>query len=123
VMSKARSFLLKVQESNKVSNEEVYSMVQKIHRNHDDFAEGDLGKRLDKYDYYELKDIAVSDLDLDEWDVKDYLVDKLIEEIRKNPSYPPIVVGKDMSIIDGIHRANALSELGHKTIKAYVGIK
>ena len=105
-----------------IPNEEVYTQVQKLHRNYDDFVDGDLGSRLDEYDYYELKEIPISDLDLEEWDVRDNLVADNIKKMKENPNYPPIVVGDDMSIIDGIHRANALNELGYKTIKAYVGV-
>jgi hypothetical protein len=106
-----------------ISNDEVYSLVQRIHRNPDDFVDGDLAKRLDKYKFYILKTIPISDLDLNEWDVKDYLVDELSDMIKKNSTYPPIVVTHNMSIIDGIHRANALHELGHKEINAYVGVR
>ncbi len=106
-----------------IPNEDVYVMVQKLHRNPDDFFEGDLGKRLDDYEYYELKDIDISDLNLDEWDVRDYLVERIRKEIEKNPKYPPVVIDHEMSIIDGIHRANALNELGYNKIKAYVGVE
>ena len=103
-------------------NEKVYQMVQKLHRNYDDFIDGDLGDRLDNYDNYELKDINISDLDLEEWDVQEDLVDNIVDEMKKNKEYPPIVVGDDMSIIDGIHRANALNKLGFNKIRAYVGV-
>jgi hypothetical protein len=118
------SFKQYLQESlNKlISNEMVYNLVQKIHRNYDDFIEGDLGKRLDEYDYYELKDIDIIDIDLDEWEVMEYLVDKYMKQIEENKNYPPIVLSHDMSIIDGIHRANALKRLGFKKIKSYVGV-
>jgi ParB-like chromosome segregation protein Spo0J len=37
--------------------------------------------------------------------------------------YPPIVLNKDYSIIDGTHRINALDDLGYKTVIAFVGVK
>ena len=119
------SFIQYLKESlkNIIPNEQVYQLVQKIHRNYDDFIDGDLGDRLDKYDNYELKEIPIADIDLEEWDVRENLVDDNIELMNKNKEYPPIVVSHDMSIIDGIHRANALNKLGFKTIKAYVGIE
>jgi hypothetical protein len=106
-----------------IPNEKVYQLVQKIHRNYDDFIDGDLGDRLDKYDYYELKYIDIDNINLEEWEVQDYLVDDIEDEMKNNNDYPPIVVSHKMSIIDGIHRANALNNLGYKTIKAYVGIR
>ena len=104
-------------------NEDVYLEVQKIHRDYDDFIEGNLGERLDEYDHYELKKLKLSALDLDEWNVQEGLVYKIAAEMRANPAYPPIVVSADMSIIDGIHRANAWRGLGNKSINAYVGVK
>ena len=106
-----------------VTNDMVYQLVQKIHRDYDDFIDGDLGERLDKYKNYDLKEIDISNLNLEEWDVQDYLVDEIVQQMKQDKNYPPIVVDSQYGIIDGIHRANALDELGFKTIKAYVGIE
>jgi hypothetical protein len=106
-----------------VSNAEVYQSVQDIHRNYEDFTEGDLAERLDKYNSYKLQSINISSLDLGEWNVEESLVGEIKDKIRQNPDYPPIVVSPDMSIIDGIHRANALAEMGRSKIKAYVGVE
>lgn len=110
-------------ESKLVPNETVYVMVQNMHRNPEDFDEGDIAQRLDEYDQYKLKEVPIKDLNLNEWDVRDYLVKDFIKKIKEHPDYPPIVVSHDMSIIDGIHRVNALAKLGHKKVKAYVGVK
>jgi gamma-glutamyltranspeptidase len=42
-----------------VSNEEVYTMVQRIHKKPEDFYDGDIAKRLDAYENYELKSIDI----------------------------------------------------------------
>lgn len=107
----------------KIPTATIYQMVQEIHRNYDDFIEGDLGDRLDKYSYYQLQSIALKDLDLDEWQVHESLVADIKKQIQGASQYPPIVVGADMSIIDGIHRANALRELGYSKVQAYVGLQ
>lgn len=111
------------EQSNIVPNDKVYQMVQKIHRNYDDFIEGDLGDKLDVYDEFELKEIHIDDINLEEWDVDPDRVDDIKEKMNDDPKDYPIVVSHDMSIIDGIHRANAHHELGNNTIKAYVGVE
>jgi len=108
------------------SDIDVYSLVQRIHHTYDDFIDGDLGDRIEKYSEYELKEIPLADLNLDEWYIDEDMVDEYVEKFQEFKEYPPIVVGKDRlnkyTIIDGIHWANALSELGLKSIKAFVGI-
>ena len=106
---------------NLVPNEKVYKMVQKIHRQYDDFIDGDLGERLDEYDWYKLMDVPISKINLDEWDVQDWLVDDYVQNLKNSLNYPPVVLGSDYSIIDGIHRINALHKLGIETVTAYVG--
>jgi len=86
------------------------------------FVDGDLGERLDEYDKYQLKEISIDDIDLDEWELDDYYTDIYKTKYIDNKDYPPIVVGSEYSIIDGLHRANALKESGLEKIKAFVGI-
>jgi uncharacterized ParB-like nuclease family protein len=107
------------------SDDTIINDVMAIHRNPDDFDDGDLSSRISKYAPYELQEIAIDNLNLDEWEVRDDLVDDMKNQYESNHDYPPIVVGIDRNgiytIIDGIHRANALDQLGIQTIKAYVG--
>lgn len=90
------------------------------------FVDGDLGDRLDEYEKYKLKEISIDELNLEEWDLHDFYVDIYKEKFLGNKEYPPIVVGKKeygtYSIIDGLHRANALKESGVEKILAFVGI-
>ena len=101
----------------------VYNLSLSLHRNPDDFEDGDISDRIFQYEYYIL-DNQFPISDLEEWEVQPYLVNDFIRQYKQNSDYPPIVIGKDnemFTIIDGIHRANALHELGLKTVKAYVG--
>lgn len=108
-------------ESTVVDSRTVLDLVSSIHGRPDDFDEGDLVSRINKFDTYEKKIIDIDDLDLDEWQVDEDYVDEIKPKIQKN-GYEPIVFDPDEgSIIDGIHRANALHQLGYETIKAYVG--
>ena len=108
-----------------VDSEEVHSIVQDIHRDSDDFEEGDLSDRIYNFDEYKLVAFPINKLNLTEWDVDDGMVKDFMEEISKNKdSMPPIVYDPvHKSIIDGIHRANAFNNLGYTHIPAYVGSK
>jgi len=106
---------------------EIQSLVQSIHGKPEDFEEGDVIDRINTYDNYIKKDIPISNIDLEEFDVNEDIVIEIIEHIKDSPStFPPIVVHPKMgdwySIIDGIHRANAYAKLGKTMIPAYVGI-
>ncbi len=106
------------------SEDVIYQYVQELH-GHDNFGDGDLGDRLEMFQQYQLQEVEIYNLDLQEWDIDEYVVDEYIAKFKESNSYPPIVVDdsyEDYSIIDGTHRANALSELGHKTILAWVGV-
>lgn len=103
--------------------EDVYLYTQRIHHTEEDFYEGDLGKRIEKYKYYEVKEVNISDIEIDRFYIQDSLVDEYKLKIQKNGTYPPIVLKTDYTIIDGTHRVNALNELGFKTVIAFVGKK
>lgn len=99
----------------------VVDYVTRIHGRSADFSEGDLLDRINKFDTYEKTVIDISDLDLDEWEVDEDYVEELMVKIKED-GYDPIVFDPDeSSIIDGIHKANAMSRLGHSKMRAYVG--
>jgi hypothetical protein len=102
---------------------DVYSYTQRIHHTYDDFIDGDLGDRIEKYKKYIVKEVNISDIEIDEFYIDDNLVDEYKEKIMKSNTYPPIVLNNDYTIIDGTHRVNALNELGYKTVTAFVGLK
>ena len=105
------------------NSEDVILLVESIHRNSDDFTEGDVFERIDAVSYYELVDFPIELLDLDEWGKDEDLIDEYSKLDFKE--MPPIVVHKYSetmySIVDGVHRANAINKKGIKTIKAYLG--
>ena len=86
------------------------------------FVDGNLGDRIDEYDRYKLKEIPISKLNLEEWDLDDSYVDIYKGKFLQNKDYPPIVIDDEYSIIDGLHRTVALKESGLEKIMAFVGI-
>lgn len=107
---------------------DIYNYVQKLHfKRKEDFWEGNLGERIEKFPYYVVKEIPLKDIDLDRFYLDDDDVQEYVDLYEKVGTYPPIVLGKKSmgyyEIIDGTHRANALKELGHKTIISFVGKK
>lgn len=99
----------------------IYQYVEIIHGNHD-FVDGDLGKRIEKYDNYQLVEVDIDKLNIDEYYRFDDLVDEYIEKYNKTKKYPPVVTTSGYKLIDGNHRANALNKLGLSKIKAFKGI-
>jgi len=98
-------------------------LISKIHRNPEDLEDGDIIERINECYSYELKEINISLLDLNEWDVDlDYVED--YKDLDVN-TMPPIIIHEfssgNYSIVDGIHRLNACHKKGLKKIKAYVG--
>lgn len=102
---------------------DVYSYVQRIHSNEEDFDSGDLGQRIEYYKQYKVESIDISKLNLDRFQIYPDIVDKYIKQYEKYGAYLPIVVTHDYEIIDGNHRASALNELGINNILGFVGIK
>ena len=103
-----------------ISSDDLFEMVRKLHLTHEDFEKGDLENRIRKHDFYKLINIDANLIDADMWNSDDDLVGDYEEYIKRKPNYPPIVLDDDNTIIDGTHRAKALKNLGHKTIKAWV---
>lgn len=100
----------------------IYQYVQILHGNHD-FIDGDLGKRIEKYSSYQLVEVDINKLNIDEYYLFDDLVDEYVEEYKKRGSYPPPVVTNKYRLIDGNHRSNALNKLGISKIKVFKGLK
>jgi hypothetical protein len=107
---------------------DIYTYVQKLHhKRKEDFWEGDLGERIEKYPFYVVKEIPIEQIEMDQFQIDDDDIEEYIELFNKLNSYPPIVLTKKQDgyyyIIDGTHRANVLRELGFKTIISFVGKK
>jgi hypothetical protein len=107
-----------------ISEDILYQNIQEFHRNYDDFIDGDLSERIEEYEFYKLIEIDFNKLDLEEWNVDESLVEEIKEEIEFNINTMPLcVIDDNYSIIDGIHRLNALKNLGYNSIKVYQGIR
>lgn len=100
----------------------IYQYVEIIHGNHD-FVDGDLGKRIEKYDNYQLVEVDIDKLNIDEYYRFDDLVDEYVDQYNKRGTYPPAVVTHNYKLIDGNHRCNALNKLGIQKIKVFKGVK
>lgn len=105
-----------------VDESDIYSYVEALHHTNDDFFDGNLGDRIEWYPKYQLKEVMLSELNLDEhyWDESE--VEEFKTKFLHSGKYPPIVLAHDYSIIDGTHRANSLEQVGEKNILAFVGI-
>jgi len=108
---------------------DIYNYVEQLHRNEEDFTDGDIGQRIGQFSKYKLTEIPIDKINIDEYDLDiDYMKDykKMFKETN---NYPPIVLDGDtkwsykntFTIIDGTHRVNALHRSGLKTVKAWVG--
>ena len=105
----------------------VYTYAQKIHDNYDDFIDGDLGERIERFPKYKVSVIDIDKINTDEYYLDEDKMNDYIEEYKSKKTYPPIILGYYDSnwgydIIDGNHRANALKIIGLKKIKCLVGI-
>jgi len=112
---------------NVLSEDIIYQYVQYLHRSQDDFYDGDLGDRIEQFSEYKLMSIPISDINIDEFELYPDDLEKCIEKYSESGDYPPIVLDGDIeygkfTIIDGNHRVNALNELKHQVVMAWVGI-
>jgi len=116
--------IYKIAQSNIVSSEYLASEVESFHHTHDDIIEGDLLQRIQQYEFWELVEYNINDLDLNEWTIDDDIVEKYINETKNNSSYPPVIIDNKSyeipTIVDGTHRLNSLNQLGYNIVKAYV---
>jgi hypothetical protein len=109
------------------SESDIYPYIQKIHRNVEDFHDGDISDRIERFQKYIVADIPIDKINMDEYQLDDEYLNDYIEMYKKSGKYPPIVLGYydnrwGYDIIDGTHRANALRELGFKSIISFVGL-
>jgi GNAT superfamily N-acetyltransferase len=106
-----------------IKEHEVYNVVSRIH-DQDDIQNGDLAERIEAYDYYNhVEGFLISDLSLDSYNVDQDKVDDIIEEIQELGigKMPKIVIDEKFDVIDGLHRLNALHQLGYTNIDLLQG--
>lgn len=105
-----------------IESSNISKYVRRIH-GENDFINGDMKDRIEKYNTYQLVEIDIDKLNINEYYRFDNLVDKYAEYYNKTKNYPPIVISSEDKLIDGNHRSNALNKLGIKKIKAFKGLK
>jgi hypothetical protein len=98
-----------------------HEILEYVETFHGQDGDTDFYERIMSHDKFILKEIDINTLDLDEYQLDPEKVDEYKLDFNKYKKYPPIVIDDENSIIDGLHRANALSELGYNNIKVYVG--
>jgi hypothetical protein len=110
------------------SESDIYPYIQKLHRNEDDFYDGDISDRIENFSKYQVAEIPINSINMDEYSLDDDYVEEYMGKYKEmGGKYPPIVLGYYDSrwgydIIDGTHRANALRDLGVKSIICFVGL-
>lgn len=107
-----------------ITDSDLLDEVRKLHRNPEDFVEGDLSERISKYPQFVLKDIKLSDIATDEFNPHEELIQSYVERLRAGEKAPPIVLEpgdfKKYALLDGTNRALAAEQAGQKTIEAYI---
>jgi len=69
-----------------VNENDIYNYVEQLHRNEDDFTDGDIGERIGQFSRYKLMEISTDSINLDEYDLDiDYMKDykKMFIETNK----------------------------------------
>ena len=101
-----------------VEEANVSNIVSRIH-DRDDIGEGDLIERLEEYKYYNhVEGYLIAAIDLNSFDVDQDKVDDIIFEIKEIGllTMPKIVIDEKGNVIDGLHRLNALNQMGFTKI-------
>jgi hypothetical protein len=83
-----------------------------IYSQHKEFEDDHRVKRI-----YKLISIDPNKLEPSEWEIDDYKVEDLS---KSNEPYPPIVINKNKSIVDGGHRLEAAKVRGDKEILVFL---
>lgn len=90
----------------------VQHQVMRLHTRVQDFDEGDVLHRLGRFTAFVFQPVPLSEIDLNEFSICEDTVVRYMAMHQAGQACPPIVfdaVGR--SIIDGLHRANALARL------------
>jgi len=90
-MKSFHSFLLEentftdksVKENQIFKEDQIYTYIQKLHRNQDDFTDGDISARIEKYKQYKVETVNIEDIDIKEFDLVDEYVEDYVEELKK----------------------------------------
>lgn len=110
-------------EGRRIGVDTLMEQVSNLHHTLEDLQYGDLENRLSRFQEYVLTQLPLSEINLTEFDVNRDLAAEYSARVSDTNTYPPIVFdGVGRSIIDGIHRANAVALSGHSQVWAWVGL-
>lgn len=106
---KANNVTIDFEDGKVLTESDVYCYLQRIHRSisgddFDDFIDGDLGKRIEKYDRYICKEISLFKLNYGNYCLND---DKIFEYTDLTTPIPPILLDSKNNVEDGNHRCKA----------------
>lgn len=107
---KAGNYSIDFVDGNILTESQVYCYIQRIHSREEDFEDGDIGKRIERYDRYICKIIPLSKIEYEDMYYHDE--DLVNEYANMNTDCPPILVSKSGSkyvIEDGMHRCMAMA--------------
>lgn len=105
-----------------ISYDQALQQIKSIHSKQRDFDDGDLVDRLSQFNAFEVRKLVIAELDADEFLVDEELVDQYVAKISAGEISPPIIYDEvNASMIDGIHRLNALKKSGALFIESWVG--
>jgi hypothetical protein len=103
---------------------EILKIVSQTHHSPQDLEDGDLSDRIWQFTEYEERSVPVSEMNPYEFEVDQELVEVYMAKIRAG-ELPGRVVWDTVnnSIIDGIHRVNALAGCGILEIPVLAGVE
>lgn len=121
----------------KWSPDQVEALIARIHHTPEDLEAPedsedsedcpDLLERIHAWDHYEEATVSLRALQLNEWAIMEEHVGALVRVYENDllaGEYPPLVIaptGESWTLIDGIHRANALHRLGVEHVRVLIG--
>lgn len=109
-----------MEEPKSIKSEDIFSGLDDRHRQ--DLQEGDLSERIWQYSRYIEVSLPVLSLNLNEFEVDEQTVAEYAARIEAGEVPPPGIWDPvNGSMIDGLHRANALARCGYTEITIWSG--
>lgn len=100
-----------------ISSDDIYSFIERLHGNPDDFDSGNLGTRIESYEQYICKIIPLSEINYKLYSVDEDMVN---EYAKLKTPIPPILVDENYNIEDGTHRCYAALKQGTQYMYCFV---
>jgi len=99
--------------------------VEKLHKNKEDFYEGDITNRIYNFEKYQVVEIPINKINMEGYEIDRDDVNEYIKKYKELETYPPIILGYydwrwGYDIVDGNHRGKALKKIGLESIICFV---